>query len=35
MFRCIQMIQCNAPFLLVFPAKAGTHLSHGHRLSPV
>jgi hypothetical protein len=32
--RCIQTIQCNPP-MLVFPAKAGTHFSHGHRPSPV
>ena len=32
--RCIQMIQYNAS-VLVFPAKAGTHVCHGHRPSPV
>ena len=33
-FRCIQMIHCCIA-LLVFPAKAGTHFCHRHRLSPV
>ena len=34
MLRYIKMIQYNAA-LLVFPAKAGTHVGHGHRSSPV
>jgi hypothetical protein len=33
-FWCIQMIHCGIA-LLVFPAKAGTHLRHRHRPSPV